>query len=56
MLRVLMAIDSYRVSGPAKGLLDFCDAARGRVQPLERNADRRNYMISHALPVEVEVK
>jgi glycosyltransferase involved in cell wall biosynthesis len=34
VLRVLMAIDTYRVSGPAKGLLDFCDAARGRVQPL----------------------
>ena len=34
MLRVVMAIDSYRVSGPAKGLLDFCEAARGCVQPL----------------------
>jgi len=34
MMRVLMAIDSYRVSGPAKGLLDFCESARGHVQPL----------------------
>jgi DMSO/TMAO reductase YedYZ molybdopterin-dependent catalytic subunit len=29
---------------------------RGRTQPLERNPDRRNYMISHVLPVEVEVR
>ena len=34
MMRVLMAIDSYRVSGPAKGLLDFCESARGHVQAL----------------------
>jgi glycosyltransferase involved in cell wall biosynthesis len=29
----MIAIDSYRVSGPAKGLLDFCESARGRVDP-----------------------
>jgi hypothetical protein len=30
--------------------------SRDRVQPLQRDADRRNYMISHVLPVEVQVK
>ena len=34
MIRALIAIDSYRVTGPAKGLLDFCESARGHVQPL----------------------
>jgi DMSO/TMAO reductase YedYZ molybdopterin-dependent catalytic subunit len=29
---------------------------RGRVQPLERDPDRRNYMISHVVPVAVEVR
>ncbi len=29
---------------------------RGRVQPLERDADRRNYVINHVIPVEVEVR
>ena len=29
---------------------------RGRVQPLKRDANRRSYMINHALPTEVEVK
>ena len=29
---------------------------RGRAQPLERDPDRRNYMISHVLPVEVDVR
>ena len=28
----------------------------GRTQPLERDRDRRNYMISHVFPVEVEVR
>jgi DMSO/TMAO reductase YedYZ molybdopterin-dependent catalytic subunit len=28
---------------------------KGRVQPLERDADRRNYMINHVLPIEVAV-
>jgi DMSO/TMAO reductase YedYZ molybdopterin-dependent catalytic subunit len=27
----------------------------GRVQPMKRDPDRRNYLISHVLPVEVEV-
>jgi hypothetical protein len=30
--------------------------ARGRTQPMERDPDRRSYMISHVLPIEVEVK
>ncbi len=30
--------------------------ARGRVQPMERDPDRRSYMISHVLPIEVEVR
>src|SRR5436190_7818601 len=29
--------------------------SRGRVQPLERDADRGTYMINHVLPIEVEV-
>jgi DMSO/TMAO reductase YedYZ molybdopterin-dependent catalytic subunit len=29
---------------------------RGRVQPTERDPDRRNYMITHILPVAVEVR
>lgn len=30
----MIAIDSYRVSGPAKGVLDLCDSARGYVDPV----------------------
>lgn len=30
--------------------------SRGRVQPLQRDTDRRNYMISHVLPVNVTVR
>ena len=30
--------------------------SRGRIQPLERNVDANNYMISHCLPIEVEVR
>jgi DMSO/TMAO reductase YedYZ molybdopterin-dependent catalytic subunit len=30
--------------------------SRGRAQPLKRDPDRRNYMISHVLPVEVDVR
>src|SRR5262245_35309507 len=32
-MRVMIALDSYRVSGLAKGILDFCEATRGRVEP-----------------------
>jgi DMSO/TMAO reductase YedYZ molybdopterin-dependent catalytic subunit len=30
--------------------------SQGRTQPLERDRDRRNYMISHVLPIDVEVR
>jgi len=30
--------------------------SQGRVQPMERDADRANYMINHALPIRVTVK
>lgn len=30
--------------------------AQGRLQPLERDPDRRNYMISHVLPVDVTIQ
>jgi glycosyltransferase involved in cell wall biosynthesis len=30
----MIALDSYRVSGPAKVLLDFCESARGQVDPV----------------------
>jgi hypothetical protein len=29
--------------------------SKGRMQPMERNQDYRNYMIHHVLPMEVEV-
>jgi hypothetical protein len=29
---------------------------KGRTQPLKRDTDRRNYMISHVVPTEVEVE
>jgi hypothetical protein len=29
--------------------------SRGRVQPLERDPNRRNYMVSHVLPVDVTI-
>jgi DMSO/TMAO reductase YedYZ molybdopterin-dependent catalytic subunit len=37
-------------------LLARATDARGRTQPTQRDPDRRNYMISHVLPVEVEVR
>lgn len=41
MPRVMILIDSYRVSGPAKGLLDFCEATHGRCGPLLVAFERR---------------
>jgi hypothetical protein len=29
---------------------------RRRTQPMQRDPDRRNYLVSHVLPVEVEVR
>jgi DMSO/TMAO reductase YedYZ molybdopterin-dependent catalytic subunit len=40
---------AYRVTARATD-------ARSQVQPLERDPDRRSYMISHALPIDVEVR
>lgn len=31
--RVLIVIDAFRVTGPAKGILQLCDASRGRFTP-----------------------
>jgi glycosyltransferase involved in cell wall biosynthesis len=33
LTRVLMLIDACRVTGPAKGILQLCEAARGRFEP-----------------------
>lgn len=44
---------------PAPGnytLMARATDSRGRVQPIEREVDANNYMISHCLPVEVEVR
>ena len=44
---------------PAPGnytLMARATDSRGRVQPMERNADANNYVISHCLPIEVEVQ
>jgi hypothetical protein len=30
--------------------------ARGRVQPMERDDDRRDAVITHVLPIEVEIR
>ena len=37
-------------------LMSRATDARGRVQPATRDADRRNYMVNHILPVEVQVR
>ena len=44
---------------PAPGkytLMARATDSRGRVQPMERDADAGNYMITHCLPIEVEVR
>jgi Mo-co oxidoreductase dimerisation domain len=41
-------------SGRAKLMVRATDE-KGKQQPLERDPDRRTYMINHVLPVEVEV-
>jgi hypothetical protein len=37
-------------------LLARATDSRGRIQPLDRDPNRRNYLISHALPVDVRVE
>jgi DMSO/TMAO reductase YedYZ molybdopterin-dependent catalytic subunit len=50
----------YRWQTPPKAgrhtLLARATDQQGHTQPLERDPDRRSYMISHVLPVEVEVR
>jgi DMSO/TMAO reductase YedYZ molybdopterin-dependent catalytic subunit len=50
----------YRCHAPGKpGMIRLMARAtdtQGRVQPLERDPDRRNYMISHVLPVDVTIQ
>jgi DMSO/TMAO reductase YedYZ molybdopterin-dependent catalytic subunit len=50
----------YRWQTPARPgrhtLLARATDQQGHTQPLERDPDRRSYMISHVLPVEVEVR
>jgi len=41
--------------GPAKLMARATDA-QGRTQPLERDADRRHYMITHIVPVDVVIR
>jgi len=42
-------------AGPVRLYARATDA-RGNVQPMQRDADRRNYVINHVLPVEVDVR
>jgi DMSO/TMAO reductase YedYZ molybdopterin-dependent catalytic subunit len=44
-----------RTAGAVKLVARATDA-RGQSQPLQRDPDRRNYMINHVLPIEVVVK
>jgi DMSO/TMAO reductase YedYZ molybdopterin-dependent catalytic subunit len=37
-------------------LMSRASDSKGRTQPPQRNADYRNYMISHVLPVEIEIR
>jgi DMSO/TMAO reductase YedYZ molybdopterin-dependent catalytic subunit len=50
----------YTWDAPAKPgtvrLLARAKDARGKEQPLQRKPDRRNYLVTHVLPVEVSVK
>jgi DMSO/TMAO reductase YedYZ molybdopterin-dependent catalytic subunit len=50
---------SYTWKSPAKGravLMARATDASGRVQPMQRDADRDNYMVSHVLPIEIEAR
>jgi DMSO/TMAO reductase YedYZ molybdopterin-dependent catalytic subunit len=49
---------AWQVPGqPGKAVLQArATDSRGRTQPAERDPDRRNYMVTHVLPVEVEVR
>ena len=48
----------YKWKTPAEGkvvLMARATDKRGRVQPMERDPDRRNHMINHVRPTEVVV-
>lgn len=50
---------SYSWRSPAKGravIMARATDVEGRVQPMQRDADRDNYLVSHVLPIEVEVR
>jgi hypothetical protein len=49
---------NWRTPGQAGrvSLLARATDARGNTQPMQRDTDRRNYMINHVLPVEVDVR
>jgi glycosyltransferase involved in cell wall biosynthesis len=61
MKRVMLVLDAYRVSGPAKGILDFCEAAGSRLEPLivlfqrggQEPTELREECARRGLPVEV---
>jgi DMSO/TMAO reductase YedYZ molybdopterin-dependent catalytic subunit len=42
-------------AGPARIMARATDSS-GRTQPLERDLNRRNYMVSHVLPVDVNIR
>jgi hypothetical protein len=48
---------TWRAPANAARVTLMCRAidARGRTQPTTRDPDRRNYMVNHVLPVEVQV-
>jgi len=50
---------NYEWKSPERGktkLMARATDSNGRVQPMQRNPDFRNYMIHHVVPVEVEVR
>ncbi len=49
----------YEWKSPAAGkavLMSRATDSNGKTQPMKRNSDYRSYMITHVLPVEIEVK
>jgi DMSO/TMAO reductase YedYZ molybdopterin-dependent catalytic subunit len=53
----LWQFDWHTPSNPGKQILIArATDSRGRTQPMERDRDRGTYMISHLLPIEVEVQ
>jgi DMSO/TMAO reductase YedYZ molybdopterin-dependent catalytic subunit len=49
----------YEWKAPPRGkakLMARATDSYGHTQPMDRDADRRNYMISHVIPIEIEVR